>query len=87
MGWLIFVFVLLIGSAVHTYTTLEDEREDCEDRGGEFSWEITLELPGFIQGKSYCEFPEDSDTPTETLFWEWGTRPPLDEEHTPPVDK
>jgi len=87
MGWLIFVIILFDGSGVRTYTSLEDKREDCEDRGGEFSWEIELKLPGYITGKSYCVFPEDSDTPSETLYWEYGTPPPLDEEDTLTVEK
>lgn len=81
--WLIIFLVILIGSGASTYMSLEDAREDCEDRGGEFSWYVSIEIYGYIEGESFCVFPEDSDIPDERRYWVWGTPPPPTEAKDP----
>lgn len=81
--WFFAVAVLLIGAVAHAMNKLDQAEADCIDAGGDFDWEITVNLIDFLQIKTTCDLPDGSEDNRTLNFYPTSIAPRENEDNVP----
>lgn len=79
MNWLAILILLILASTVYSLNKLDDKREECKAKDGEFSYTFLAELPGYVMVRTTCDVP-NGDVETSTFGMQTTLEPTLPED-------